>query len=138
MNLTEKIEQIRRQPQHIRLRWVWGSVIVSMLLIFVIWLLSITLMFKTSTQTDSQSVDGLVSDLKTQINNSNPPQSNSLQDYASGKSLDVSKEGITAVQKDSPTQSNPPKNNAPAVPAPALTEKPNQSDSYTGLGKQGQ
>jgi hypothetical protein len=133
MNLTEKIEQIRRQPQHIRLRWVWGSVIVSMLLIFVIWLLSITLMFKTSTQADSQSADGLVSDLKTQISNSGPPQAASLEDYASGKSLNInSSEGVA------PQKAAQPQNTPTTVPAPTLTETPNQSTSYTGLGQQGQ
>jgi hypothetical protein len=46
MNISEKIEQIRLAPMSVRLRYVWGSVIVSMLFIFIIWLFSMSLLFK--------------------------------------------------------------------------------------------
>lgn len=46
MNIGEKITEINKQPQHIRMRWVWGSVTVSMLIILVIWIFSLIAMFK--------------------------------------------------------------------------------------------
>jgi len=46
MNISEKIEQIRLAPTSVRLRYVWGGVIVSMLFIFTIWLFSMSLLFK--------------------------------------------------------------------------------------------
>ncbi len=39
--LWEKIESIREQPEHIRMRYVVGCLIVSMLFILGIWLLSV-------------------------------------------------------------------------------------------------
>jgi hypothetical protein len=39
--LWEKIEWIREQPEHIRMRYVIGCLFVSMLFIFGIWLLSV-------------------------------------------------------------------------------------------------
>ena len=41
LGIWEKIENVRRQPEHIRMRYVWGSLIVSMLFIVSIWLLSL-------------------------------------------------------------------------------------------------
>ena len=40
-SLWEKIESIREQPEHIRMRYVVGCLVVSMLFIFGIWLLSV-------------------------------------------------------------------------------------------------
>lgn len=41
LGIWEKIEWVRRQPEHIRMRYVLGSLFVSMLFIFGIWLLSL-------------------------------------------------------------------------------------------------
>ncbi len=41
MNLEEKIKEIRQQPENIRLRYVWGAVIISMFFIVIIWILSL-------------------------------------------------------------------------------------------------
>lgn len=46
MNIHKKFEEIKRSPEHIRLRWVWGLVAISMLFIFFIWLFSLQAMFK--------------------------------------------------------------------------------------------
>ena len=43
--IEHKIKEIRRQPEHIRLRYVWGSVVVCMVAIIVIWFLSIKVNF---------------------------------------------------------------------------------------------
>lgn len=41
MSLIEKIEEIRKKPEHIKMRYVWLCVIVCMFLIVAIWFLSI-------------------------------------------------------------------------------------------------
>lgn len=42
MGLFEKIEEIRKKPEHIRLRYVWFFVIICMILIITLWFFSIT------------------------------------------------------------------------------------------------
>lgn len=39
-NLRDKIEEIRKKPEHIKIRYVWGSVAISMLFIIIIWIFS--------------------------------------------------------------------------------------------------
>ena len=63
MNISKKIEQIRRQPEHVRMRWVIGSVAVSMFFVFVIWLFSLQLMFNKDAQVKNES-NGLSETLK--------------------------------------------------------------------------
>lgn len=41
MNLSEKIEEIKRKPEHVRLRYVWFFVAVSMVGILAIWVFSL-------------------------------------------------------------------------------------------------
>ena len=39
MNILHKIEEIRRQPEHIRLRWVWGLTAGFMTAIIFMWII---------------------------------------------------------------------------------------------------
>ena len=48
MSIHSKIEEIRKQPEHVRMRYVLLSVFVSMLFISVLWIFSITTSFKNS------------------------------------------------------------------------------------------
>lgn len=48
MNIHKKLEEIRRQPEHIRLRYVYGALAVSMFFILIIWLFSVKNMFQTT------------------------------------------------------------------------------------------
>ncbi len=41
MGLLEKIEEIRQKPEHIRLRYVWVMVAISMVFILFIWIMSL-------------------------------------------------------------------------------------------------
>lgn len=41
MGIQEKIEEIRKKPEHIRIRYVWMWVAVSMVFIITIWIISI-------------------------------------------------------------------------------------------------
>jgi heme exporter protein D len=46
MEIQRKIEEIRRKPEHIRIRYVWGCVGVSMGVIVVLWLFSLRAAFQ--------------------------------------------------------------------------------------------
>ena len=52
MNISNKIEEIRRKPEHIRMRYVWGSVLIVMLLVLILWAFSIQDAFRKK---DSQN-----------------------------------------------------------------------------------
>lgn len=41
MGIYDKIEQIRQKPEHVRLRYVWICVAVSMVLVVFIWAISL-------------------------------------------------------------------------------------------------
>lgn len=40
MGIVDKIEEIRRKPEHIRMRYVWFFVFISMILVLTIWFFS--------------------------------------------------------------------------------------------------
>lgn len=48
MSISDKIEEIRRKPEHIRMRYVLGGVAVSMFFIVIIWLFSLSETMKKS------------------------------------------------------------------------------------------
>lgn len=41
MNLHDKLEEIRRKPEHVRVRYVWFMVIISMIIVIGIWGISL-------------------------------------------------------------------------------------------------
>ena len=98
LNLEEKIEEIRRQPDHIRLRWVWGSVLLSMLIIFIIWIFSINLMFKNSKNEVSPGTEDLVSELKDQTSQIKE-QAKSLKATTEGISKTITTENTATLQE---------------------------------------
>jgi hypothetical protein len=55
MGLYEKIEEIRSKPEHIRIRYVWFMVFVSMVCIIFLWWFS----FKSKQVETSSALDGL-------------------------------------------------------------------------------
>lgn len=92
MNISKKIEEIRSEPEHIRIRWVWGSVIVSMLIIAAIWIFSISLMFQGDKK-NSQQGSAATADIAKQLQDLKQ-QAPSLQDF-SDQSLTIEDEGVT-------------------------------------------
>lgn len=48
MDINRKIEEIRKKPEHIRMRYVWGAVALCMSFIFIIWIFSLHETFKSS------------------------------------------------------------------------------------------
>lgn len=55
MNLTNKIEEIRKKPEHERVRYVWMMVSISMVFIVFIWFFSFKSMFRGEEKTNSGS-----------------------------------------------------------------------------------
>jgi hypothetical protein len=48
MNLSDKIEEIRNKPEHVRIRYVWISVLIVMVFILIIWIFSLKETFKSA------------------------------------------------------------------------------------------
>lgn len=88
-SLSDKIEEIRRQPEHIRIKYVWGGVAVSMFFIVVIWFFSIASMIQSGkVQNDGDNIEELKAQLE-DIGN----QTSSIQEI--GKQImDSSSEGL--------------------------------------------
>lgn len=62
MSISEKIEEIRQKPEHIRLRYVWIGVTVSMIFILFIWFFSLKNSFQSIPEENEQ-----ISELKNQL-----------------------------------------------------------------------
>lgn len=72
MDISKKIEEIRQKPEHIRIRYVWGSVAVSMVMIVIIWIFSLEDSLK---RIDSNNGQVTLPDFKKsleELNNTNP------------------------------------------------------------------
>jgi hypothetical protein len=57
MNIQTKIEKIRSQPEHIRMRYTVVSVFISMLFISVLWIFSVTASFRDQKEDMSPPVE---------------------------------------------------------------------------------
>jgi hypothetical protein len=75
MNISEKITQMRLEPQHVRLRYVWISVAISMVFIIAIWIFSVTLLFKNDVNTAEINIPALTEGI-----NNNKQTTPSIQD----------------------------------------------------------
>lgn len=70
MGIAEKIEEIRRKPEHIRMVYVWAMVAISMLFVLTIWLFSLKSEIGQVQMDDSaNSGMDIVSELNQQIKN---------------------------------------------------------------------
>lgn len=93
MNISEKIAAIRREPENVRMRYVWGSVSISMLIIFAIWIFSINAMFKNNKESSKKELDsnaGITEQLKNL-----KQQAPSFKEYTTQPSNPMSDEGVT-------------------------------------------
>ncbi len=57
-SIFNKIEEIRRQPDHIRLRWAWGLTAVGMFFIVIIWMISFSAQI-SSLKSEEKPVDNI-------------------------------------------------------------------------------
>lgn len=120
MNINRKIEEIRRQPEHIRLRYVWGSVAISMLIIIALWIFSLASLFHGDNKNSETGGSEGISELKQQlqeINNQAPSLTDPMQQ------LTVGSEGVSSNQDS----------NEFKYPATEDTAEVPQSDDYSEL-----
>ncbi|MCX6761533.1 MAG: hypothetical protein NTY33_01650 [Candidatus Moranbacteria bacterium] len=115
MNIQRKLEEIRRKPEHIRLRYTYGAVVVSMLFILLLWFFSISDSIKKADVAKQQNV---FDDLQT--------QKKSLKDATTDvkKSLDDLNANM---QKPAPDTTQPSPSNTPPTSnsnLPALDNTP--------------
>jgi hypothetical protein len=75
MDIQKKIEEIRRKPEYIRLRWTWGLTAICALFVVIIWILSIRI------QTGKTEEKSLTNDQKNLIDEFSQ-QKKSIQDAA--------------------------------------------------------
>ena len=83
MNIQDKIEEIRRKPEHIRLRYVWAMTAASAILIIIIWAVS----FQGQPEEKDNASFSISEEQKEVINNLKE-QKKSIQD-AAGQMKDV-------------------------------------------------
>jgi hypothetical protein len=56
MNVFDKIDEIRKKPEHIRLRWAWGLTAVGTVLIVIIWMISFASQMNSDVE-DTQAIN---------------------------------------------------------------------------------
>ena len=111
MNIKEKIEFIRQQPDNVRMRYVWICVATCMLVVFAIWIFSITMTFKKNVSPE-KSID--TTELQQQLQNIKD-QSSSLKDYVN-QPLNIGDEGVSGDSQPPTTDGNSeiPETNTPS------------------------
>ena len=67
--IEKKVEEVRQQPEEIRIRYVWGSVAITMFFVIFIWLLSMKINF-LQVSNDNESTEA-VEDLQRRIDTLN-------------------------------------------------------------------
>ena len=83
MNIDKKLEEIRQKPEHIRIRYVWAAVAISMAFIILVWLFSfgrgfkstpqdksVLPDFKSSLESQQQNLESINNLMKSQLENS--------------------------------------------------------------------
>jgi hypothetical protein len=58
-SIEHKIAEIRQQPEHIRLRYVWGSVAICMVAVLAIWFISIKASFMETGNSMGETADNV-------------------------------------------------------------------------------
>lgn len=119
LSISEKIEEIRQQPRHIRERYVWGCVAASMVLIVTIWFFSIAAMFKRDLPATQA---GDMESLKQQLQsvNKQAPSLNDLEKQVTGT-------GGEGILNKEPSQEN----TDLQYPLPTQTNEVPQSSAYS-------
>ncbi|KKP80187.1 MAG: hypothetical protein A2271_03815 [Candidatus Moranbacteria bacterium RIFOXYA12_FULL_35_19] len=74
MNIFDKIEEIRRQPEHVRLRWAWGLTAFGMVFILIIWMISFSAQFENTDDLEKENI------LNSQVIEDLSVQKESIQD----------------------------------------------------------
>ncbi len=77
--IDEKVKEIRQQPENIRIRYVWGAVIITMFIVIFIWAISLKINFlqMNTDQETQESIDELKERIDN-INSDNPINNDSI------------------------------------------------------------
>lgn len=105
VKVSEKIEEIRRQPEQIRLRYVWSCVAFSMAAIFILWIFSIASMFAENKEKTNQTSAVTVENLNEQLKTLNE-QAPSLEDLDKQSLEIINKDGLSGYQEGYSADSN--------------------------------
>lgn len=70
LDIKQKIEEINKKPEHIRVRFMYGAVFICMVFVIIIWFMSVKINFSSKQQKiqESTSIDDL---LKEKVKNVN-------------------------------------------------------------------
>ncbi len=67
--IEAKVEEIRKQPETIRMKYVWGALIISMLIIIFIWLMSMKTNFLQMNDFEDTKTQESLENIQQQIQN---------------------------------------------------------------------
>lgn len=112
-NIWKKIERVREQPEHIRMRYVFICLTVSMVFIIGIWLLSL----KENFRNIGRDVSNTAEKSKEQLPSVEIPSLNSLLEQSAplGKDKGDEKTGQEYFEEQFQPQSEKTENNVPEV-----------------------
>ncbi|EKD46402.1 MAG: hypothetical protein ACD_67C00246G0002 [uncultured bacterium] len=96
--ISEKIEDVRNQPESIRMRYVWGSVAISMIVVVSIWIFSLGSLFQGDKNNKGTNESGDFTSNITEQLQELKKQAPSLKDV-SESSISTINEGISGAQK---------------------------------------
>lgn len=77
MNINRKIEEIRQKPEHIRIRYVWAGVVITMFFIIILWIFSM----KESISNNMGSGGGYFEGIRNSIEESQGQEEGQLNDW---------------------------------------------------------
>ena len=117
MDINKKIEEIRKKPEHVRLRYVWGGMFLSMMIIVIVWVFSLRENFRSKGEEVPLAAPSF-SELQDQLQQGPVPLQNppSLEEFLGQKQNTRDQEYRTEAQ--------PPSNAANPFPIPAPKENP--------------
>jgi hypothetical protein len=81
--ITNKIEIVRQEPEHVRIKYVWGAVALSMIFILGIWIFSMSTFFKKNPTEKIEEEKTGIEDLQQQLRElkKNAPEKPSIENF---------------------------------------------------------
>lgn len=122
MNINQKIEEIRQKPEHIKIRYVWGGVAISMLFIITIWILSMKTSFQKIDSSEGQTLPDFRQSLE-EINNikdSTPSIQEMSGDFSENQEM---------TENQIPPEQNVPKLQSESVKGESSINEPNSNSN---------
>jgi len=128
MGIYDKLEEIRRKPEHIRLRYVWSLVAVSMVLVLAIWILS----FRSSQEVAAPAMEGIdASKITDQLNQGKESLQNATEGFQNAFEQQQAAQQLQQDQQKQQDQAPPGSN----VPDASSVDVGNTPDLSGGTGQ---